>query len=305
MFKKFRTLFMDKHEIEEKAAEKAAPKEETAGKSKKKKFAEKYAASISRLSERTGMSAEEAEACLKEAKKRLNIEPKAYVRYRLYELSEEAQAERWEAIREIEEQRKETERVERNRLQQMVAEETGWSLEEVKEKAKRAKELFDIPLKEYATRGYYALSDEEMQAKHQERLDEIDENNRILHERNVNRLASILGIDAEQAETMLSEASEKRGIPPFIYIKYKFYKIPVENQKEYMSKALHLEEEARQTRLAIRERTISRVVMRTGWSHSKAEQNMMNAYNNYRIMLSLVFFLSAIPFCFFIMMIQL
>jgi len=288
MFKKLRTLFTDKKEestvgtVEESLNEKEAAQPE-AGKKSKKKFAEKYGASIAILAGKTGMSPEESEACLKEAKKRLGVEPKAFIRYRLYELSEEDQAERWEAIKETEEQRKESDRIERRRLYDMIVEATGWSREEAKEKAKHARDEFGISLKEYATRGYYELSDEEMQKEHQDRLDEIGEKNKALHERNVNRLASILNIDAEEAEALLADAKENRGIPPFFYIKYKFYKIPVENQKEYMSKAMQLEEEARQRRLAIRERTISRVVMRTGWSHSQAEKNMMDAFNNYKV----------------------
>lgn len=287
MLEKFRTLFMNKHEIEEKSKKKDDTQADSAKtdskKKKKKKFAEKYEASISRLAERTGMSLEESEECLKEAKARLGVEPKAFIKYRLYELSEEDQAERWAEIKDTEDQRKESDRAERQRLYGRIAEAAGWSLEEAKEQAKRARTEFGISLKEYMAGGYYELSDEEMQIKHQKHLEGIEERNKGLRERNINRLAEILDISGEEADEILRDAQENRGIPPYFYIRYKFYNIPVEEQKEYMSKAMLYEEEARQNRLAIRERTISRVVMRTGWTQSKAEQNMIDAYNKYRI----------------------
>ena len=134
------------------------------------KFSEAYKKSISTLAAKTGMSPAEAEECLKEARSRLGIEPKDYVQNRFYDLTVEEQAERWESIREVAEQKKEARKLERTIFLQRITAATGWPEEAAVEKARRAKKEYGISLKEYTTGKYFELSDEEMAEKHQARL---------------------------------------------------------------------------------------------------------------------------------------
>ena len=287
MLDKFRTLFMRKHAQDEK--EKTEKSKETKGAKPTKgkpPFSEKHAKAISRLTDQTQMSSDEAEKCLKEAKARLGIEPNAYVRYWFCTIPVEEQAERWAEIKETEKQRKENDRLRRKRLHERLAEASGLSIEEAKKAAKKAREKYGISLNEYVSGKYYALSDEEMQSRHEEHLKSNEEKNSAMYERYINRLATILSIDNDAADKLLTDAKDKWGISPLLYIKYSVYDVPEEEQAAFIQKTMLMHEESRIRMFAIRERNISRVTMWTGWSHNMAEQKMEEAYRKYGITFS-------------------
>ena len=294
MLKGLKKLFQGKS-AEEDAAKKAkaavSADAEGEGKEKKKKKKKKdkekkskiKAVYIEKLTEVAGMSPEEAERALAEAKEKLGIKPDQYLKYRVYDVPEEEQPAWAEQIATLDKQRKERMQAKKEMLYNRILESTDLTREQAEAMVRHAKKDLGIAIGEFVSGKYYNMTDEEMLQAHEELIARNREIAEEKHAKRVERFAAIMEIPEDEAEAHLKEASERLGISEDMYVGYRLYRIPVEEQKDHLREVLEKAENRRQRRRDAMNQRVSRVAMRTGWSLAEAEQAMYDAFDRHKI----------------------
>lgn len=245
---------------------------------------------IKEIVEATGWTAEKAEEEMKDAKKRLGIKFKEYVRYKLYDIPVEKQQEEYDKVfSEKEIQRKKKNKERKEKCIKATVEGTGWTEEEANEKIQDARKRLGIKYNEYRKHKFYEIPVEEQAERYEQikaevkaqkdkeeitalRKEAVATEKKISKKRVLNVIEKT-GWTYEFAKAEMLDAKERLGVTGKEYERFRLYSVPKEEQLHQYKKELAKKEKREKKR----ESQIKSVMDVTGWDYEVAKANMDKA----------------------------
>lgn len=186
---------------------------------------------VRQVMEKTGWDYAYAEAQIKEAKERLSITYKMYVKCNLHEVPTEEQA----AVVAAEKERIAKVKAQREKRIQNVMMKTGWSHEYAEAQMKDAKKRLGISYKDYDNKNFFKIP-EDMQEKEYESILAIRAESkvkaRVKKERAIEGVMKETGWSLEETKKNIDEARERTGCTVGEYYQYGFHKLSPSEQDE-------------------------------------------------------------------------
>lgn len=186
---------------------------------------------VRQVVEKTGWDYAYAEAQIKEAKERLSITYKMYVKCNLHEVPTEEQA----AVVAAEKERIARVKAQKEARVRSVMAKTGWDYEFAEAQMTNAKKKVGISFKDYDNKNFFKISEEMQELEYKRILEEKEERNlkaRAKKERAVRCVMEETGWSLEETKARIEEARSRTGCTVGEYYQYEFHKLTPAEQDD-------------------------------------------------------------------------
>lgn len=189
---------------------------------KRKKEIEERKRIINEICEASGWSVEKTKAQLKYANKKLNINEKQFLRFKLYEVEQNLYK---QTVR-----KKKAEAS--NRFVELVCVKSGWDFDHAKEEMLKTKRAYGYTFKQYYKNNLFESPFEEQQERFKQEVADRRERIRANRENYLSKIIEKTGWERKYAIAVVHEASERTGCTYEEFFLYKFYELNEEEQAD-------------------------------------------------------------------------